>query len=292
MTDFIKLIRVYQYTKNLFVFAPLFFAGQLLHSEKLIQATFAFVCFCLVSSSIYIINDYVDIDSDKLHPVKRDRPLASGKVNKTLALIVSIVFAVLGAGLSYWVCLPLFYVLSGYFILNIFYCFYGKRIPLIDVFIISTGFVLRVVAGGEVANVVLSHWLLILTFLLALFIAFAKRRDDMLKEEETGIKIRSSVSGYNMEFITTVSGILNAVLIVCYIMYVTSAEVIARFNNKPVYLSMIFVLLGLFRYLQITMVEKNSGSPSKLVLKDRFLQVCILLWGLFFLVIIYFKDKG
>ncbi|MDI9339473.1 MAG: decaprenyl-phosphate phosphoribosyltransferase [Sediminibacterium sp.] len=292
MTDFIKLIRVYQYTKNLFVFAPLFFAGQLLHSEKLIQAAFAFGCFCLVSSSIYIINDYVDIDSDRLHPVKQNRPLASGRVNKVLALVVAMVFVLLGSGLSYWFNTHLFYVLSGYFVLNIFYCFYGKRIPLIDVFIISTGFVLRVVAGGEVSGIVLSHWLIILTFLLALFIAFAKRRDDMLKEEETGVKIRNSVSGYNMEFMTAVSSILNAVLIVCYIMYVTSAEVIARFNNKPVYLSMVFVLLGLFRYLQITMVEKNSGSPSKLVLKDRFLQVCIVLWGLFFLVLIYFKDKG
>jgi decaprenyl-phosphate phosphoribosyltransferase len=291
MIDFLKLIRIYQYTKNFFVFAPLFFSGQLLNHEKLLQAAFAFVCFCFVSSSIYIINDYADIELDKLHPVKKERPLASGKINKHFALTIAFLFFSASVGLSIWFNIKLFYVLLGYFLLNIYYCFFGKKITLIDVFIIATGFVLRVVAGGEVTAIILSHWLIILTFLLALFIAFAKRRDDMLKEEDTGVKIRSSITGYNMEFMTTVLGILNAVLIVCYIMYITSTEVIIRFNNKPVYLSVVFVLLGLLRYLQITMVEKNSGSPSKLVLKDRFLKVCIIFWGLFFLVIIYFKDR-
>jgi hypothetical protein len=157
-----------------------------------------------------------------------------------------------------------------------------------DAFIISLGFVLRVAAGGVLSNIIVSHWLYIMTFLLALFIAFAKRRDDVLILNETGSQMRKSIKGYNLEFISSAISILSAVLIVSYILYITSPEVNIRFFGKHPYISTIFVVLGVFRYLQITLVENNSGSPSKLVLKDVFIQLVVASWVLFFIVLIYF----
>lgn len=287
--QYFSLIRVHQYTKNLFVFAALFFSGNFFDTEKNIKCVIAFISFCFIASSIYIINDIIDVEKDKLHPKKKLRPLASNLVTKNNAIIISIIFILLSMSLSYFYSKNLLIVISIYFLLNIFYCFGGKNMSIIDVFIIAMGFVLRVIAGGVVTGIVISHWLIIMTFLLALFIAFAKRRDDVLIENETGLTMRNSISGYSLEFINTVSGILIAVLIVCYVMYITSLEVITRFNNKPIYLSLLFVLLGLIRYLQISIVENNSGSPSKLILKDKFLQITVLLWVLFFVVIIYIK---
>jgi decaprenyl-phosphate phosphoribosyltransferase len=286
---FLKLIRAHQYTKNLFVFAALFFSGKFFEIQKVIECGIAFLAFCLAASSIYIINDLKDLDKDKQHPAKKNRPIAAGLVSVKLAIFICVILFLLSFFISALASFNLLAVILIYFVLNLFYCFGGKNISIIDVFIISTGFVLRVVAGGVINRIELSHWLIIMTFLLALFIAFAKRRDDVLIENESGLKIRNSIAGYSLEFINAISSILIAVLIVCYIMYVTSTEVTIRFNNKPIYISVLFVLLGLIRYLQISIVEKNSGSPSKLILKDRFLQCCVIAWVLFFITIIYFK---
>ncbi len=286
---YLQLIRVHQYTKNLFVFAALFFSGAFIDTQKISQCLIAFICFCLIASSIYIINDIKDIEKDKLHPEKKTRPLAAGTISLIHAKIICIVLMMSSFSIAFLSSHLLFIVIAIYFVLNIFYCFGGKNISIVDVFIISIGFVLRAIAGGVVTGIELSHWLIIMTFLLALFIAFAKRRDDVLIEEQSGLQMRNSISGYTFEFISTVSSILIAVLIVCYVMYITSPEVITRFNNKPIYLSLLFVLIGLIRYLQISIVENNSGSPSKLILKDRFLQLCVIGWILFFIIIIYFK---
>lgn len=284
---YIKLIRVHQWMKNFFIFAPLFFSGQLFDLEKVYACALAFLAFSLNASSIYIINDYKDIEKDKLHPLKKSRPLASGEISKPVAITLFLLFSVSSLLLAFLMNRGLGVVISIYFVMNIFYSFGLKKISLIDIFIISIGFVLRVTAGGVTADIEISHWLYIMTFLIALFIAFAKRRDDVLLELETGEKMRSSISGYNLDFISSAISILCGVLIVSYLLYITSPEISERFQNKPAYISCVFVVMGVLRYLQITLVEKNSGSPTKLLLSDRFLQVTILLWVLFFAFIIY-----
>ncbi len=289
MLKYIHLIRVHQWLKNFFVFAPLFFSGSLFDVDKFISCTFAFLIFSLNASSLYIINDYMDIEKDRLHPAKSKRPLAAGTVTKVTAMSLFCFLAITSFVLSYFINKNLTIVLGIYFLMNLFYSFGLKKISLIDIFIISIGFVLRVTAGGVVGEIEISYWLYIMTFLIALFIAFAKRRDDVLLEKETGEQMRKSISGYNLEFISSAISILCGILVVSYLLYITSPEIISRFQNKHAYISTVFVIMGILRYLQITLVEGKSGSPTKVLIGDLFLQTTVILWMLFFAVIIYIK---
>lgn len=286
---YLQLIRVNQWLKNFFIFAPLFFSGNLFDLHKLALCTFAFISFSFCASSIYIINDYKDIEKDQLHPEKRKRPLAAGLITKTTALSLFCFFALVSLAGAFLINTNLGIVISIYFIMNLLYSFGLKKISLIDIFIISAGFVLRVTAGGVVTNIEISHWLYIMTFLIALFIAFAKRRDDVLLEMQTGEQMRRSISGYNLEFISSALSILCGILVVSYLLYITSPEITLRFQNKHAYISTVFVVMGILRYLQIALVEGKSGSPTKVLIKDRFLQVTVILWMLFFAVLIYNK---
>ncbi len=289
MKNYFEIIRVQQWLKNFFIFAPLFFSGHLLETDKLVYCALAFLAFSLNAGSIYIINDYKDIENDRLHPTKKHRPLASGTISKVTALVLFCFLALSSLVLAFLLNQNLGIVISIYFGMNLMYSFGLKKISLIDIFIISIGFVLRVTAGGMVTGIEVSHWLYIMTFLIALFIAFAKRRDDVLLEMQTGEQMRKSVSGYNLEFISSAISILCGILIVSYLLYITSPEITLRFQNRHAYISTVFVIMGVLRYLQITLVEGNSGSPTKVLIKDRFLQITVVLWMLFFAFIIYTK---
>ena len=181
----------------------------------------------------------------------------------------------------------LYWRTSYYRILNIAYCIRLKQIALVDVFIISVGFVLRVILGGLVINVILSQWIIIMTFLLALFLAFAKRRDDVVIYTGTGLKPRKNVNRYNLDFMNLAITIVATITLVSYIMYTTSYDVIERTGTSYLYITSIFVLLGILRYLQVTLVDIKSASPTNVLLKDRFIQFCIACWILSFFVIIY-----
>lgn len=289
MKKYLQLIRTHQWLKNFFVFAPLFFSGHLLDIDKLLHCALAFLAFSLNASSIYIINDYKDVEKDKIHPTKKYRPLASGTVTKIAALFLFGLLTVISFVLAFTINFNLGIVIGIYFVINLIYSFGLKRISLIDIFIISIGFVLRVTAGGVVTDIDISHWLYIMTFLIALFLALAKRRDDVLLEMQTGEQMRKAVSGYNLEFISSALSILCGILIVSYLLYITSPEITARFENKHAYISTVFVIMGVLRYLQVTLVEQKSGSPTKVLIKDTFLQITLVLWMLFFAVIIYTK---
>ena len=289
MKEKIQLIRPQQWLKNFFIFAPLFFSGNLLDLDKLCYCAVAFLAFSLNASSIYIINDYRDIENDKLHPSKKLRPLAAGTVSKGTAIGMFCFLAIASFVLAFGANTNLGIVIGIYFVMNMLYSFGLKKISLVDIFIIAIGFVLRVTAGGVVTGIEISHWLYIMTFLIALFIAFAKRRDDVLLQMETGEKMRKSVSGYNLEFISSAISILCGILVVSYLLYITSPEITLRFQNRHAYISTLFVIMGILRYLQITLVEKNSGSPTKVMMKDAFLQFIVIAWMLFFGVIIYIK---
>ena len=287
MKPFIKLLRVHQWIKNLFVFLPLFFAGEFLHVEGLIGAFLAFIAFSLTSSIIYILNDYKDIEKDKLHPVKKHRPLANGSISKRtgLLLIVPLVVAIIFLAIFNF-SLTSIIPLVLYFVLNLLYTFVLKTVAILDVAIIAIGFVLRVIFGGLVTAIFVSKWALLLTFSLALVLALGKRRGELVS---TNSEARPSLQGYNLQFIDTALTITVAITLVCYIMYTISPDVVVGFGSEYVYATTLFVLLGLLRYLQQTMVFNKTESPTKFVYKDLFVQLMIVCWIISFVLIIYYK---
>ena len=287
INSIIRLMRPHQYIKNIFIILPLFFALKITDTGLLISAFLAFISFSITSSAVYILNDFLDIEADKQHPKKKSRPLASGAINKIQAIVLMFILFILGVGLLLSQSLTATYILLAYIIMNIAYSFYLKHIAILDVNIIAIGFVLRLFVGATVTNISLSMWIVIMTFLLALFLALAKRRDDVLIYLDTGKQMRSVINGYNLRFLDGAMMILASVVIVAYTLYTTSSEIIERVQNQYLYLTSFFVILGILRYLQITFVEENSGSPTRIVLKDKFIQLTLLSWIIAFAWIIY-----
>lgn len=287
MENFIKLIRPWQWTKNLFIFLPLFFALQINRLDLLTKAVGAFLTFSLITSAIYVFNDWHDVEEDRLHPKKKERPLASGKISKKTAVVAMSMFSMAGLISSYFLTVSMLYLILLYMGLNIAYTIKLKHIPIIDIFIISSGFVVRIFIGGVVTYTKISPWIIIMTFLLALLLSLAKRRDDVLIFLQSNNKIRKSIDGYNMQFLDMSIMAMAAITIVAYIMYTMSAEVIVRFNTDKLYFTTLFVILGIMRYMQITLVENKSGDPSEVLIKDRFLQYSILCWIISFGILIY-----
>ncbi len=286
-SSIIKLMRPQQYIKNLFIFLPLFFAIKITDAELLTNASIAFVAFSLTASAVYILNDYHDIEEDRRHPKKKSRPLASGAISKAQALGIMAVLFVAGLGLMAILSPQAAMILLVYVIMNIAYSFYLKHVGILDITIIAIGFVLRLFIGSAVTDIPLSMWIVIMTFLLALFMALAKRRDDVLIYLDTGKKMRKVIDGYNLQFLDIAMAIMASVVIVAYIIYTTSTEVVARVHTNNLYLTALFVILGILRYLQITFVLKDGGSPTSIVLKDRFIQLALLGWIITFAWIFY-----
>jgi len=283
----IKLMRMHQYIKNLFIFFPLFFSLQIINIDLLSQTFLAFIAFSLVASGVYILNDCHDIKEDKSHPTKKYRPLASGEVSMLEASIYMGILFTLGFGLMYTISLEATGILFAYLLLNLIYSFYLKHVSIVDIIIIAIGFVLRIFVGTSVTMVTPSVWIVIMTFLLALFLALSKRRDDVLIFNKTGEKMRKSIHGYNLKFIDISMTLMAGVVIVSYLMYCISPETIARMGSDKLYITTLFVILGIMRYIQIVFVEEKSESPTKILLKDRLLQVSILLWILSFSILLY-----
>ncbi len=288
--SYIQLLRPRDWAKNLFIFIPLFFSGDLFHWDLYPRLIMGFIAFCCVASGIYIINDYRDIEDDKKHPEKFKRPLASGAVSKTAAIIICILLLTAGFLLAYFIRDKFLFVLGIYFILNLAYSFGLKTIPILDIIIVAIGFVLRIKSGAVIALIGLTEWLNIMVFLLALFMAIGKRRDDVLLKLSSGTDMRKSIKGYNLEFLNVVLALVCAVIVVAYFMYTMSPEVILRMGTYRLYYTCLFVLAGILRYLQIIFVQAAAGSPTKILYKDRFIQVSILLWIASFYLIIYMKD--
>lgn len=288
LKDIFNLLRVNQWVKNLFVFIPIFFAGDLLKAGKLVDVFFAFFAFCFVASSIYIVNDLQDLEADRQHPEKLKRPLAAGVVKPQAAKVIFVILLIVGLWLSYQTrSLAFSFVLLSYFVLNISYSLGLKRLSIVEILIVSSGFVLRAVGGGIVANVEVSQWMLMMIFLLAIFLALAKRRDDLLVSKNSDRLIRKSIQFYNLEYINALLIMMAGIIIVSYLMYVISPEVINRFHSKYLYITSIFVIAGVMRYLQITLVENKSGSPTRILYYDNFIRVTVLLWITTFYLIIY-----
>ncbi|MXV16172.1 UbiA prenyltransferase family protein [Hufsiella ginkgonis] len=292
ITSLIKLLRVHQWTKNFFIFLPAFFGLKLVQQHILVNAILAFIGFSLVASSIYIFNDLNDIEEDKLHPKKKSRPLASGAVTKTEGIIAMLFFCAAGCAIFVWGIknTDVLIFIAYYIVQNILYSLKFKQKAITDVVMISLGFIVRILIGSWVTDTDLSHWIILMTFLLALFLALAKRRDDVLIFLETGNKTRKNVEGYNLEFLNVGITIMASVVIICYIMYTVSPEVVAK-TGPDLYYTALFVILGIIRYLQITFVWNLSGSPTMILLRDRFLQASIVGWVSSLGVILYYHSR-
>ena len=282
----LKLLRPHQWVKNGFVLIPAFFGGKASVLLSSYRPAAALLSFCAVASAVYIFNDIFDIEKDRIHERKRLRPLAAGTVSLRNAILMMTALVITAAASATIVNNTFALFIAGYAVLNIFYTLYFKHISLIDISFIAIGFVLRVLAGGVATNVVVSKWLIMMTFLLACCLAAGKRRDDLLMDVDKEA-LRPAQRGYTLSFIDTCLVILGSVTIVCYVMYTVSDEVVRRLHTDYVYLTSGFVIVGILRFLQIAIVEQKSGAPTMILLKDTMIQAMVGLWFLSFLVILY-----
>ena len=282
-----KAMRPRQWTKNGFVFAALVFDRQLLVLTSLERTFIAFIIFCLLSSCVYLFNDIMDVEADRNHPIKKNRPIASGKLPIPIALSAAIVLIIISLVGAYFLSLELAVIALVYFLMNLAYSKWLKHIPLIDVLILAAGFVLRVAAGVSVIHVQrFSPWLYVVTTLLALYIGFGKRRAEMtiLNTEITGTH-RKVLDGYSIALIDQLITVVSSTTIIAYSLYTFSAPNLPE--NHAMMLTIPFVLYGIFRYLYLIQIKNCGGEPEEILLTDRPLQVTILLWGLAVMVIFY-----
>lgn len=280
-----KLIRPHQWVKNAFVAAPLFFTPSAVSPASVLTVASGVAAFCVLSSGVYVLNDYLDREADRQHPSKRHRPLAAGTIDARAALGLMAGLILGGLAGAAWLDVGFAAVALAYLLVNVAYSTVLKRASIIDVMLIAFGFVLRVYAGSALVEVEPSVWIIACTMLLALFLALAKRRDDLVKGLDG--EHRQSLSGYSKPFLDTSLAVVLAALLVSYLLYTTQPENRAHFGTDHLYITAPFVVAGVLRYLQITLVEERSGTPTKVVLTDPFLRYAVLGWIATFAALIY-----
>lgn len=275
---FVAALRPRQWVKNVFVLAPLVFAGRLLDAHASSVALAAFACFCALSSAVYLMNDVRDREADRLHPVKRRRAIASGEISPSTASAASVVLAVVALLASFRIAPEFGRVAAAYFVLNLAYSFGLKRVVILDVMIVATGFLLRAWAGALAVDVAMSHWLVLCTGLLALFLGFVKRRQELAALDNGG-STRAILREYSLPFLDQMIGIVTGATVVAYSLYAFSPEVAQKLGTQHMGLTIPFVLYGIFRYLYLVHQKGEGENPTALVLSDRPLLAGVLLWG-------------
>ena len=288
LKSLVILLRPQQWLKNLFVLAPAFFAGSFLVADVLMDSLLTFIIFSAAASTVYIFNDWIDRQADSKHPEKRTRPIASGQISGKIALITGLLTLLMSMlmGLSF-LNFEVIAITGSYLVLNLAYTLILKNIAILDVSCIAIGFVLRLFAGSEATGIELSSWIITLTFLLALFLALAKRRDDVIREQRGEERTRTSIKGYNLRFLDQTMTVMGAVVIVAYLQYCHAADRTIQITTSRLYLSAAFVVIGLLRYMQLALVEERSGNPTRILIEDRFTQINLLVWGGFFAWMLY-----
>ena len=282
------LLRPHHYIKNLIVLAPLFFSQTLLEPISLIYGVAAYLSFCLAASSAYIFNDFKDKDFDKLHYTKKKRPLAAETVAPKIA-IIAMTACSLGAGIiAAFINYKCFLIITGYLVLNVAYSMGLKHFAIVDCVVITFFFLLRLFMGATATSTMLSNWIVVVTFLLAFFIALGKRRSDVMIYLASANKTRKSIDGYNLAFLDVTLPLMASVVIVAYTMYTTSQEVVLRTGKDYLYVTALFVVIGILRFLQRVYVYEDILSPTAMLLKDHFLQLIIICWICAFAWILYF----
>jgi 4-hydroxybenzoate polyprenyltransferase len=282
----LKTMRVRQWTKNGFVFFALIFDKQLFLREPFLRTLEGYLLFCLISSAVYLFNDITDIEADRQHPEKKHRPLASGKLSVGAAQMAAITLTVIALALGY-LLEPVFAgIIAVYFVINLLYSRWLKHIPILDVLIVSSGFVLRVAAGVTLITVErFSPWLYMLTILFSLYLGFGKRRAEMNLLAQGAGAHRKVLDGYTISLLDQYITIVSGMTIVAYSLYTFSAPNLPE--NHSMMLTIPFVVYGIFRYLQLIQMGHEAGAPEEVALKDRPLQATVLLWGLAVIAIFY-----
>jgi len=282
----IKTMRPHQWTKNVFVLAALVFDRQITVVDSLFRTLAGFLIFCLLSSAIYIFNDLIDAPSDRNHPKKRNRPIASGQLSERAAIITLLMLLAVILPLASQLSWGFFAICVTYLLTNIAYTRWLKHIAILDVFIVASGFVLRVVAGVSLIHVErFSPWLYVITTLLALYIGFGKRRSELMLLAGDANLHRRVLEGYTLPFLDQLLSILSATTIMAYSLYTFSAPNLPE--NHVMMLTIPFVIYGIFRYLYMVQVKNAGGAPEELVLTDRPLQIVVVLLGISVFLIFY-----
>jgi 4-hydroxybenzoate polyprenyltransferase len=286
LTSLFKSMRPKQWTKNVAVFAALIFDRQLFRLNSDLRALAGFIIFCFISSAVYLFNDIMDYESDKHHPTKRFRPIASGKLPFSIAILFALIFTAFSIILGLWLS-PVFGILvTIYFISNLAYSKWLKHVVILDVMIIASGFVLRVASGVSLINVErFSPWLYVVTTLLALYLGFGKRRSEISTLNTEAAHHRRVLNGYTLPFLDQIITIVSSTTIIAYSLYTFSAPNLPA--DHSMMLTIPFALYGIFRYLYLIQVEHAGGAPEEILLKDRPLQITLLLFGILILMIFY-----
>jgi 4-hydroxybenzoate polyprenyltransferase len=286
LVPLLKTMRPKQWSKNIFVLAALIFDVKLFALHLLFKSLLAFVLFCAISSVVYLVNDVVDIEKDRQHPAKRERPLASGQLSPTVAVVAAVLLVVVSLPAAYMLDPEFAAVAAVYLVMTTLYSFWLKNMVIVDVLTVAAGFVLRVIAGVVLVNTArFSPWLYLCMVFLALFIAISKRRHELVLLDEQANAHRSIFEEYNLPLLDEMTRLVTACAAMAYSLYSFSAPNLPQ--NHAMMLTVPFVLYGLFRYMYLVQVKNLGGEPTELVLKDRPLLLNVALWGLMVVVVLY-----
>jgi 4-hydroxybenzoate polyprenyltransferase len=280
-------LRPQQWVKNFVLFAGLIFSQNLSNSDMVLKTIAGFALFCLLSSSVYILNDVLDVERDRKHPLKSNRPIARGDVKISTAIVVFIILTIISLGLSFWLSPSFAFIALGYFVLNLLYSMYLKQVVIIDVMCLALGFVLRAVAGAVVIDVLISAWLIVCTTLLALFLGFGKRRHELMLLENQATEHRKILSEYSLYFLDQMISVVTASTVIAYAFYTLSPEVESKLGTTHMDLTIPFVLYGVFRYLYLIHRKEGGGSPTQMLLNDKPILANIILWLISVVLIVY-----
>lgn len=291
MTAYFRLLRIPQWVKNFFLFAPLIFSKHLFEPSYFWTTVAAFFVFCFISSSVYTINDIADREVDKLHPTKRNRPIPAGKISVLSAITVAFLLIAVAFFLSKGLSSKFLLIAVVYFVLNLAYSFFLKRVILLDVFIIAAGFMLRVLAGAFAIDVQVSHWLVLCTLFVSIFLAISKRRGEMmLVQHMEGYEGRPVLRDYDVVFIDQMMTIAAAGMAISYALYTVAERTVSIFGTENLIFTTVFVLFGIFRYLYLVRVKQTDDNPTHLLITDAAMMVNVAAWFLTCVVIIYFDE--
>ena len=291
MSSVLRLLRPVQWLKNFFIFAALIFSKHLFDGAYLFSAGQAFVVFALLSSTVYIFNDIADRESDRLHPTKRNRPIAAGKISITQAIGIAVVLLIIVGLLMLHLNAKFIFIASVYFVLNIGYSFFLKQVILVDVFIVAAGFMLRVLAGAFAINVQVSEWLVLCTLFVSLFLSISKRRAELMMVKSTpGFEGRAVLREYDVEFLDQMMTIAASGVAISYALYTVAERTISVFGTSSLIFTTVFVLFGIFRYLYLVRVRKTEDNTTYMLTTDLVTILNVVAWFGVCVIIIYFTE--
>ena len=291
MSSVLRLLRPVQWLKNFFIFAPLIFSKHLFDQAYVFSAGEAFVVFALLSSTVYIFNDIADKESDRLHPTKRNRPIASRKISIAQAISIAVVLLVIIGLLMTRLNAKFLFIASVYFVLNIGYSFFLKQVILVDVFIVAAGFMLRVLAGAFAINVQVSEWLVLCTLFVSLFLSISKRRAELMMVKNTpGYEGRTVLREYDVEFLDQMMTVAASGVAISYALYTVAERTISVFGTSSLIFTTVFVLFGIFRYLYLVRVRKTEDNPTHMLTTDLVTVLNVVAWFAVCVTIIYFIE--